>query len=74
MTAAERARKYRKTHADYKVGLSLRPEHMACILYLRQQWGFASNAECVRACLAAVTVMTRRGLKRLDLVLDPDRD
>jgi hypothetical protein len=70
---AERYRKFAKVHGS-GVRILLKAHEKAVLLYLRQQWGFKSNNEAIRASIAAVAVMTRRGLQRLDLVIDPERE
>jgi hypothetical protein len=57
-----------------KFTVNLQAHERAIMTYLQKCWGFESRADTVRACLAVVAVLTRRGVQRLDLVVDPRED
>jgi hypothetical protein len=57
-----------------RLAINLQAHEQAIIMYLQRCWGFESRTDTVRACLAAVAVMTRRGMSRMDLVIDPRED
>jgi L-fucose isomerase-like protein len=66
-------RKQTQAHGS-RLAINLQAHEKAIIMYLQKCWGFESRTDTVRACLAAVAVMTRRGMKRMDLVIDPRED
>jgi len=69
----ERYRKFAKVHGS-GVRLRLKAHENAILIYLCNEWGFKSHNDAIRASIAAVAVMTRKGLQRLDLVIDPERE
>lgn len=70
---ATRYRKFVKVHGS-GVRILLKAHEKAILLYLCKQWGFKTQNDAIRASIAAVAVMTRNGLQRLDLVIDPERE
>jgi hypothetical protein len=70
---SESYRKQTKAHGS-RFAMHLQAHEKAIIMYLQRCWGFENRADAVRACLAAVAVLTRRGATRLDLVVDPRED
>lgn len=74
MTNAERQRKYRRKNGGRTINTQLLPDIAACIIYLRKQWGMATDREAVEAAVRFLTICTRQGLTRLPQEIPPDED
>lgn len=68
---AEHMRRYRARNGGRNLQMTLKVDEAACILYLKQQWGFDSYAETVRVSLLHLTRLTRLGLNKLEIGFKP---
>jgi len=60
-------RKYRAANGRRQLGMTLRIDAAAALIYLKRQWGFESNAQCVNSALVYLSRQTRSGMQILDL-------
>jgi hypothetical protein len=60
-------RRYRAANGRRQLGMTLRIDAAAALIYLRREWGFGSNAECVNTALVYLSRQTRAGMQILDL-------
>ena len=63
----EAMRRYRAANGRRQLGMTLRVDAAAALIYLKKQWGFQSNAECVNTVLVYLARQTRAGLRKIDL-------
>jgi hypothetical protein len=63
----EAMRRYRAANGRRQLGMTLRVDAAAALIYLKKQWGFQSNAECVNTVLVYLAQETRAGLQKIDL-------
>lgn len=70
LTAAERMRRWRLLNGSRQFFVQHDISSAAAGLYLQKQWGFRSQAETARVAIRYLAVLTRMGLKRIDLTID----
>lgn len=69
-TNAERISKYRRIRGGRQINLTATPEVAAGMIYLRNQWGMATDKEVVLASIRFLVLMTRFGLTKLPQTID----
>jgi len=70
MTDAERQQKVRRNRGTRQLQLALDADVSAAILYIRKEWGIATNREACQAAIRFLALCTRQGLQRLPQTID----
>lgn len=67
ISRAEQSRRYRARNGDRQFFMQLDVASAAACLYLVKQWGFKNRQEAARVSMRYLAILTRLGLKRIDL-------
>ena len=68
LTNLERQQRWRRKNGDRCVGsFCLHIDACAAMLYIKKQWGFESSQEAIEVSMRHLALMTRQGLKRIQL-------